>query len=132
MGAVQDLDCVSVEVEAHGPFGRVVHHDPDGPTIGGELTGLPPRQLLPHSSEGLADEADGTLSRVEVDAQQSLGPENCGQPHRLRTAPLGEDDRVRLEGLPPCRFIGFAEAQSGFIDGRLPRRRAYRARGARR
>jgi hypothetical protein len=83
MGAGQDLDCVSAKVEAHCAIRRVVDHQGDWATVRGELIGLPPRGLLPHSSQGLADEADGTLSRVEVDAK-SLGPKDGGQPQRLR------------------------------------------------
>ena len=43
MDAVEDLDCISFKVEAHGTFGCVVDHQGNRPTIRGELIGLPTR-----------------------------------------------------------------------------------------
>ena len=74
MGAVQDLDCVSVEVEAHGPFGCVVHRHGHWPTISRKLTGFPSRQLLPDPLQGLPNVAHRSVGVSRRTAEKDYPP----------------------------------------------------------
>ena len=90
----QEFECLSLRVEAHRPVRGIVDDQPYNPAEGGNAA---LRLFQVHSRQGLPDVSRWLSSRIEIDAQQALRPEQAGHEDRARDAALGLNDRVRLE-----------------------------------
>jgi hypothetical protein len=105
MGSIQNFEGVSVKIKPNGSVGSVVDYDPDWPTKSRQHI-YPSRQLLPDTIESLLDVTPGATGWVEVNAQESINPDERSHEQRLGSLVLGDNDRMRDKSGSPCSLLG--------------------------